>query len=79
MFSANTSSLPLCLAKTIDLWTTNLILLYAIFPVSSLKDIFPLLLEIIGKLTLHGFRSIYVTSEGDAVNRRMFQMHATSK
>lgn len=72
------------LAKTIVVFMvrgllTNLLFPYCVFPVKSLKacNLFPLVWEVIGRLTLHNFRVMAVTCDGAAVNRRMFQMHGS--
>ena len=73
---------PVTLAKTIVVFMirgllTNLLFPYTVFPVNSLKghNLFPLVWEVIGRLTLHGFRIFAITCDGASVNRKMFQMH----
>lgn len=85
-FLQESPKMPRALAKTIVLFMvrgvlTNLVFPYSVFPVNSLKayNLFPLLWEVIGRLTLHDFRVIAVTCDGAAANRKMFQMHATGK
>lgn len=60
---------------------TDLVFPYAIFPSKSPKgcDIFPLLWEVIERLTRNGFRVLAVTGDGASCNRRLFQMHATGR
>lgn len=73
------------LAKTIVVFmvrgaVTSLIFPYAIFPVCSLKgyNLFPVLWEVIGRLTRHKFRILAITCDGASANRKMFRMHDKS-
>lgn len=70
------------LAKTIVVFmvsgvVSSLVFPYAVYPVRSLKacNLFPLLWEVIGRLSRHGFRVLGVTCDGASSNRKMFQMH----
>jgi len=77
---------PRKLAKTIAVFMvngllTNLTFPYAVFPVSSLKafHLFPLIWEVIGRLTRHNFQVLALTCDGASPNRKMFQMHGCTK
>lgn len=74
------------LAKTIVVFmvrgaVSSLLFPYAVFPVKSLKayNLFPLLWEVIGRLTRHDFRVLAVTCDGASSNRKMFTMHSSVK
>ena len=73
------------LAKTIVVFmvrgvVTSLIFPYTIFPVSSLKgyNLFPLVWEVIGRLTRHDFRVWAIICDGASNNRKMFRMHSST-
>ena len=73
------------LAKTIVVFmvrgvVTSLIFPYTIFPVSSLKgyNLFPLVWEVIGRLTRHDFRVWAIICDGASSNRKMFRMHSST-
>lgn len=70
------------LAKTIVVFmvrgvVSSLIFPYVVFPVSSLKgyNLFPLVWEVIGRLTRHDFHIFAITCDGASSNRKMFRMH----
>lgn len=52
---------------------------YAVFPAVSLSgsDLYPLMWEAIGRLTLNGFRVHAITADGAKPNRKLFQLHDT--
>ena len=51
---------------------------YAVFPTISLSgsDLYPLLWEAIGRLTLNGFHVHAVTADGAKCNRKLFSLHS---
>lgn len=74
------------LAKTLLLFmirgaVINFTFPYALYPAKSPKgcDLFPILWDIIERLTRNGFRVLAVTSDGASCNRNLFQMHAEKK
>ena len=60
---------------------TNFVFPYALYPAKSPKgcDLFPILWDIIERLTRNDFRVLAVTSDGASCNRNLFQMHAAKK
>ena len=70
------------LAKTLLVFmvrgaVTNFVFPYALYPAKSPKgcDLFPILWDIIERLTRNDFRVLAVTSDGASCNRNLFQMH----
>lgn len=60
---------------------TNFIFPYALYPATSLKgcDLFPLLWEVIERLTRNGFRVFAVTCDGATCNRRLIKLHSKTR
>ena len=74
------------LAKTLLVFmirgaVTNFVFPYALYPAKSPKgcDLFPILWDVIERLTRNSFRVLAVTSDGASCNRNLFQMHAAKK
>ncbi|SMN01062.1 hypothetical protein SPONL_1742 [uncultured Candidatus Thioglobus sp.] len=86
LLSKGASKRPLRpLAKTLLVFmirgvVTNLIFPYALYPATSLRgcDIFPLLWDVIERLTRNHFRVLAVTCDGATCNRSMFRLHSTA-
>ncbi len=60
---------------------TNFVFPYALYPAASLKgcDLFPLLWDVIERLTRNSFHVLAVTCDGATCNRRLFSLHSKTR